>query len=227
MNSAITSADNAVLAQVTATYGLKSTQDQLALDVAARQTAADVDQKIATALLNRPTPPTSTAPWPCAPRPQTSRSSSLRPFFLSLQAAGFQSAADVAATLATALASFTDTAVRDARLNGHDTEILALQGTLCDGGGPVGFRAVRHRRTQCGTGCTQGMGARLGSFCFFWLFLGNSILFCHPEPLHAFLQVDTQLDLVFIIRPIPTILWNANPFKVVRFCRKSSQNKKF
>ena len=42
MNSAITSANNATLA---ANYGLKSTQDQLALDVAARQTAADVDQK--------------------------------------------------------------------------------------------------------------------------------------------------------------------------------------
>ena len=83
-----------------------------------------------------------------------SRSSSLRRFFLSsalairdgrldaaeaalavLQAAGFQSAADVAAALATALAGYTDTAglnallaVRDARLDGHDAEILALQG---------------------------------------------------------------------------------------------------
>ena len=55
MNSAITSANNATLATVAATYGLKSTQDQQALDIAARQTAADVDQKIATALLDRPT----------------------------------------------------------------------------------------------------------------------------------------------------------------------------
>ncbi|CAE7439803.1 unnamed protein product, partial [Symbiodinium necroappetens] len=46
MNSAIASADNAVLASVAATYGLKTVTDQLALDVAARQTAADVDQKI-------------------------------------------------------------------------------------------------------------------------------------------------------------------------------------
>ena len=52
-----------------------------------------------------------------------------------LQATGFQSAADVAAALATALAGYTDTAglnallaVRDARLDGHDAEILALQG---------------------------------------------------------------------------------------------------
>ncbi|CAE7581880.1 unnamed protein product, partial [Symbiodinium necroappetens] len=51
MNSAIASADNAVLASVAATYGLKTVTDQLAVDVAARQTAADVDQKIATALL--------------------------------------------------------------------------------------------------------------------------------------------------------------------------------
>ncbi|CAE7504315.1 unnamed protein product, partial [Symbiodinium necroappetens] len=46
MNSAIASADNAVLASVAATYGLKTVTNQLALDVAARQTAADVDQKI-------------------------------------------------------------------------------------------------------------------------------------------------------------------------------------
>ena len=51
MNSAIASADNAVLASVAATYGLKTVTDQLTIDVAARQTAADVDQKIATALL--------------------------------------------------------------------------------------------------------------------------------------------------------------------------------
>ena len=44
-----------------ATYGLKSTQDQLNLDVAARQTAAEVDQKMATALLGRPTSPPD--PW--------------------------------------------------------------------------------------------------------------------------------------------------------------------
>ena len=51
MNSAIASADNAVLATVAATYGLKTVTDQLAIDVAARQTAADVSQAIGTALL--------------------------------------------------------------------------------------------------------------------------------------------------------------------------------
>ena len=51
MNSAIASANNATLASVAATYGLKSTQDQLAIDLAAKQSGADVDQKIATALL--------------------------------------------------------------------------------------------------------------------------------------------------------------------------------
>ena len=51
MSSAIASADNAALASVAATYGLKTVTDQLTIDVAARQTAADVDQKIATALL--------------------------------------------------------------------------------------------------------------------------------------------------------------------------------
>ena len=51
MNSSIASANNATLATVAATYALKSVVDQLALDVAARQTAADVDQRVATALL--------------------------------------------------------------------------------------------------------------------------------------------------------------------------------
>ena len=73
MNSAVTSANNATLAQVAATYALRSVVDQLALDVAARQTAGDVAQAIATALF------------------------------------------DAALTL------------RDSRLDGHDTEILALQ----------------------------------------------------------------------------------------------------
>ena len=49
MNSSIASANNATLATVAATYALKSVVDQLALDVAARQTAADVDQRVATA----------------------------------------------------------------------------------------------------------------------------------------------------------------------------------
>ena len=51
MNSAVTSANNATLASVATTYALKSVVDQLALDVAARQTAGDVAQAIATALL--------------------------------------------------------------------------------------------------------------------------------------------------------------------------------
>ena len=52
MNSSIASANNATLATVATTYALKSVVDQLALDVAARQTAADVDQRVATALLS-------------------------------------------------------------------------------------------------------------------------------------------------------------------------------
>ena len=51
MNSSIASANNATLASVAATYALKTVVDQLAIDVAARQTAADVDQRVATALL--------------------------------------------------------------------------------------------------------------------------------------------------------------------------------
>ena len=52
MNSSIASTNNATLATIAATYALKSVVDQLAIDVAARQTAADVDQRVATALLS-------------------------------------------------------------------------------------------------------------------------------------------------------------------------------
>ena len=54
MNSAIASANNATLASVGANYALRTVTDQLALDLAAKQSGADVDQKIATALLDRP-----------------------------------------------------------------------------------------------------------------------------------------------------------------------------
>ena len=50
MNSSIASANNATLATVATTYALKSVVDQLAIDLTARQTAADVDQRVATAL---------------------------------------------------------------------------------------------------------------------------------------------------------------------------------
>ena len=46
------STNNATLATVATTYALKTVVDQLAIDVAARQTAADVDQRVATALLS-------------------------------------------------------------------------------------------------------------------------------------------------------------------------------
>ena len=81
MNSSIASANNATLATVAATYALKSVVDQLAIDVAARQTAADVDQRVATALLSY------------------------------LTQTAYQAGQ----------------ALQDARLDGHDTDILALQ----------------------------------------------------------------------------------------------------
>ena len=52
MNCAITSANNVTLATVGSSYALRTVTDQLALDLAAKQ--SDVDQKIATALLDRP-----------------------------------------------------------------------------------------------------------------------------------------------------------------------------
>ena len=81
MNSSIASGNNATLATVAATYALKSVVDQLALDVAAWQTAADVDQRVATALLSY------------------------------LTQTAYQAGQ----------------ALQDARLDGHDADILALQ----------------------------------------------------------------------------------------------------
>ena len=78
MNSSIASTNNATLATVAATYALKSVVDQLAIDVAARQTAADVDQRHGAPVL-------------------------------------------------TQMAYQAGQALQDARLHGHDTEILALQ----------------------------------------------------------------------------------------------------
>ena len=81
MNSSIASTNNATLATVATTYALKSVVDQLAIDVAARQTAADVDQRVATALLSY------------------------------LTQTAYQAGQ----------------ALQDARLDGHDADILALQ----------------------------------------------------------------------------------------------------
>ena len=81
MNSSIASTNNATLAMVAATYALKSVVDQLAIDVATRQTAADVDQRVATALLSY------------------------------LTETAYQAGQ----------------ALQDARLDGHDADILALQ----------------------------------------------------------------------------------------------------
>ena len=111
MNSSIASANNATLASVATTYALKSVVDQLALDVAARQTAGDVAQAIATALL----PLVSTSDLNAAVALRTTP-------------------ADVSQLIATALLPFVQEAavdaalaLRDSRLDGHDTDILALQ----------------------------------------------------------------------------------------------------
>ena len=112
MNSSMClSANNATLASVATTYALKSVVDQLALDVAACQTAGDVAQAIATALL----PLVSTSDLTAAVNLRTTP-------------------ADVTQLIATALLPFVQQAavdaalaLRDARLDGHDTEILALQ----------------------------------------------------------------------------------------------------
>ena len=111
MNSSIASANNATLATVAATYALKSVVDQLALDVAARQTAGDVAQAIATALLSMASTSDLTAAVALRTTP-----------------------ADVSQLIATALLPYVQQtavdaalALRDARLDGHDADISALQ----------------------------------------------------------------------------------------------------
>ena len=111
MNSSIASANNATLATVAATYALKSVVDQLALDVAARQTAADVSQAIATALL----PMASTSDLTAAVALRTTP-------------------ADVSQLIATALLPYVQQtaldaalALRDGRLDAAEALIAALQ----------------------------------------------------------------------------------------------------
>ena len=111
MNSSIASTNNATLATVAATYALKSVVDQLTLDVAARQTAGDVAQAIATALL------------PMASNGDLTAAVALR-----------TTPADVSQLIATALLPYVQQtavdaalALRDGRLAGHDADILALQ----------------------------------------------------------------------------------------------------
>ncbi|CAE7652379.1 unnamed protein product, partial [Symbiodinium microadriaticum] len=133
MNSAITSANNATLATV-ADGRRRGPEDRTDLNgsVALRTTPADVDQKIATALL----PLVAQTALDAALALRDGRLDAAEAAIAALQGAGYQTAADVAS----ALASHTDTAglnallaVRDARLDGHDADILALQGaTVAD-----------------------------------------------------------------------------------------------
>ena len=156
MNSAVTSANNATLAQVAATYALRSVVDQLALDVAARQTAADVSQAIATALL----PMASTSDLTAAVALRTTPAdvsqlivTALLPFveqtaldaalalrdgrldaaeavLAALQAAGYQTAGDLATALLGYVTQGTydaGQALQDSRLDAADAAILALQ----------------------------------------------------------------------------------------------------
>ena len=111
INSAIASANNATLASVASNYALRTVTDQLALDLAAKQSGLDVDTKIANALLDRPSTTDLTAAVNLKTAP-----------------------ADVDQKVATALLPYTDTtgvnsllAVRDAQITAADAAIAALQ----------------------------------------------------------------------------------------------------
>ena len=160
MNSAIASANNATLASVASNYALRTVTDQLALDLAAKQSGLDADTKIANALLDRPsstdlaaavnlkTTPAdvdqrvATALLPYTDTTGVNSLLAVRDAQITaadaaiavLQAAGYQTAPQVASAIATALLPHPTQAIldaalalRDARLDGHDSEILALQ----------------------------------------------------------------------------------------------------
>ena len=156
MTSSITSANNATLATVAATYALKSVVDQLSLDVAARQTAADVDQRVATALLPmastsdlnaamalRTTPADvsqliATALLPFVQQTALDAALALRDgrldaaeaLLAALQAAGYQTSGDLATALLGYVTQATydaGQALQDSRLDAADVAILALQ----------------------------------------------------------------------------------------------------
>ena len=136
MNSAIASANNATLASVASNYALRTVTDQLALDLAAKQSGLDVDTKIANALLDRPTATDLTAAVNLKTTPadvdqrvttalltyvtqvaldaalalRDGRLDAAEASLATLQAAGFQTAAQVASAIATALLPYTDTA---------------------------------------------------------------------------------------------------------------------
>ena len=160
MNSAIASANNATLASVASNYALRTVTDQLALDLAAKQSGLDADTKIANALLDRPSSTDLTAAVNLKTTPadvDQKVATALLPYtdttgvnsllavrdaqitaadaaIAALQAAGYQTAPQVASAIATALLPHPTQAIldaalalRDARLDGHDSEILALQ----------------------------------------------------------------------------------------------------
>ena len=136
MNSAIASANNATLAFVASTYALRTVTDQLALDLAAKQSGPDVDQKIATALLDKPsttdlntTVALRTTPTDVDQKITTAlltyvaqvaldaalalrdgRLDAAEASIVTVQAAGYQTAAQVASAIATALLPYTDAA---------------------------------------------------------------------------------------------------------------------
>ena len=156
----ITSANNVTLATVGSSYALRTVTDQLALHLAAKQSGPDVDQKIATALLDRPSTTDlaaavnlKTTPADVDQRVTTAlltyvtqvaldaalalrdgRLDAAEASIAALQAAGFQTAAQLASAIATALLPYTDTAainfllaVRDGRLDSAEASVAALQ----------------------------------------------------------------------------------------------------
>ena len=156
MNSAIASANNATLASVASTYALRTVTDQLALDLAAKQSSLDVDTKIANALLDKPsttdlntTVALRTTPADVDQKVTTAlltyvtqvaldaalalrdgRLDAAEGSIAALQAAGYQTAAQVASAIATALLPYTDTTGLNSLLAVHDGRLDSAETSL-------------------------------------------------------------------------------------------------
>ena len=156
MNSAIASANNATLANVASNYALRTVTDQLALDLAAKQSGLDVDTKIANALLDRPSTGDLTAAVNLKTTPadvdqrvttalltyvtqvaldaalalRDGRLDAAEASIATLQAAGFQTAAQVVSAITTALLPYTDTAGLNSLLAARDGRLDSAEASV-------------------------------------------------------------------------------------------------
>ena len=158
MNSAITSANNTTLAFVASTYALQSVVNQLAVDLA----PLEVDTKIANAALAF----VQQTALDAALALRDGEIAAAEAAIAALQAAGYQTAAQVTSAIVTALLPYLTQAnldaalaVRDAR-PGHRHSGAAVRGALRHHGGPDGDQDLPPIRDRRHSGAAGGPDRR-------------------------------------------------------------------